>query len=42
MGVVPFLDADNSFLLKDFIKNTDVSVNYIINSFMRFLSLADN
>lgn len=42
MELVPFLDENNEFYTHNFYKNKDLTVNYIINTFMRFLSIIDN
>jgi len=41
-GLVPWLNANNEFAWFGFNKNTSLTVNSIINSFMRFLSDYEN
>lgn len=43
IGFIPWLDPKTQNLdSKQFSKKEDYSVNYIINSFMRFLAIPDN
>lgn len=42
LQLVPWLNENDEFDLNNFTKNTGLTVNYIVNSFMRFISKVEN
>jgi hypothetical protein len=42
LQLVPWLNENDEFDLTNFSKNTGLTVNYIVNSFMRFISKVEN
>eukprot|EP00801_Mesodinium_rubrum_P003814 Mrub_03815.p1 GENE.Mrub_03815~~Mrub_03815.p1 ORF type:complete len:331 (+),score=84.94 Mrub_03815:285-1277(+) len=42
LQLVPWLNENDEFDLSNFTKNTGLTVNYIVNSFMRFISKIEN
>lgn len=42
MRLLPFLDEAGDLRQEGFVRNTGLTVNYVINTFMRFISVVQN